>query len=47
VHRKRSQLAAINHDGKVLTNRNGPNKVKPILSGSAARQRDLRNWRMD
>ena len=32
VHRKRSQVAVINQDGKVLANRNVPNGVKPILS---------------
>jgi transposase len=32
VHRKRSQVAVINQDGAVLTNRNVPNGVKPILS---------------
>jgi len=32
VHRKRSQVAVINQDGKVLANRNVPNGVTPILS---------------
>ena len=32
VHRKRSQVAVIDQDGKVLANRNVPNGVKPILS---------------
>jgi len=32
VHRKRSQVAVIDQDGKVLTNRNVANGVKPILS---------------
>jgi transposase len=31
VHRKRSQLAVIDDKGKVLTNRNVPNGVEPIL----------------
>src|SRR6266516_7339012 len=31
VHRKRSQVAVINHDGEVLANRNVPNGVEPIL----------------
>jgi transposase len=31
VHRKRSQLAVIRHDGEVLINRNVPNGMKPIL----------------
>jgi transposase len=32
VHRKRSQVAVIDQDGKVLANRNVPNGVKPLLS---------------
>ena len=32
VHRKRSQVAVINQDGKVLANRNVNNGVRPILS---------------
>ena len=32
VHRKRSQVAVINHDGEVLANRNVTNGVAPILS---------------
>src|SRR5438034_6559591 len=32
VHRKRSQLAVIDQSGEVLTNRNVPNGVEPILS---------------
>ncbi len=31
VHRKRSQVAVIDQDGKVLANRNVPNGVRPIL----------------
>jgi len=31
VHRKRSQVAVIDQDGKVLANRNVPNGVAPIL----------------
>jgi transposase len=31
VHRKRSQVAVIDQEGKVLANRNVPNGVKPIL----------------
>ena len=31
VHRKRSQVAVINHGGEVLANRNVPNGVEPIL----------------
>jgi transposase len=31
VHRKRSQVAVINQSGEVLTNRNVPNGVEPIL----------------
>jgi transposase len=31
VHRKRSQVAVIDHDGGVLVNRNVPNGVEPIL----------------
>ena len=32
VHRKRSQVAVIDQDGKVLANRNVNNGVTPILS---------------
>jgi hypothetical protein len=32
VHRKRSQVAVIDQDGKVLANRNVNNGVQPILS---------------
>ena len=32
VHRKRSQVAVVNSSGEVLTNRNVPNGVEPILS---------------
>jgi transposase len=32
VHRKRSQVAVIDHRGEVLANRNVPNGVQPILS---------------
>jgi transposase len=32
VHRKRSQVAVIDHEGAVLANRNVPNGVQPILS---------------
>jgi transposase len=32
VHRKRSQVAVIDQDGEVLTNRNVPNGVEPIMS---------------
>jgi transposase len=32
VHRKRSQVAVIDQDGQVLTNRNVNNGVAPILS---------------
>jgi hypothetical protein len=31
VHRKRSQVAIIDAEGKVLANRNVPNDVEPIL----------------
>jgi transposase len=31
VHRKRSQVAVVDQDGEVLTNRNVPNGVEPIL----------------
>src|SRR5262249_56105350 len=31
VHRKRSQVAVIDAEGKVLTNRNVPNGAEPIL----------------
>ena len=44
VHRKRSQVAVINHDGEVLANRNVPNGVTPILSviGGLTRRRRSR-----
>ncbi len=31
VHRKRSQIAVVDHDGAVQADRNVPNGVKPVL----------------